>query len=153
MTKIHNTDELRAEIMRLRTQRYQQEIALHQGIKDLTAKYAGILSVVNSISSFFSSDKKDPDGEDQDWMTGVARLGIPMILNKLFFSKSGFLLKTIVGLVSQKAAANVNTDVVGDWVGKATEWVKNFSLKKKKPKKGAVNDDTDYGIPPDSETY
>jgi len=57
----------------------------------------------------------------------LSRFLIPLTLNKTLFKNSGFLIKTIVGLVSQKASGYVNEEsVIGIW-----DKVKGLFTKKK----------------------
>ncbi len=63
---------------------------------------------------------------------------MPLTLNKTIFRNSKFIVKTLVGYLSQKASHFVNEDKV------MGVWDKVMSVfEKKKP--------VDYGIPPESE--
>jgi hypothetical protein len=70
------------------------------------------------------------------------------VLNKFIFPKSGFLLKSLVELLSQGTSKTVNKDVLTDLINKLSDWIK--SSKRKKKQDAELED---YGIPPDSETY
>jgi hypothetical protein len=85
-----------------------------------------------------------------DWVTGVLRVAMPFALNSLVFKRSGFIIKTLITLASQKAAGNFNKDTFTNLADKVTSIVKNFKLPTKKNRPIVHRD---YGIPPDSETY
>ncbi len=149
-TKIENIDDLRSEILRLKLQRFEQETILESEIKKITDIFRFPSMILHKISSLFGepfSEKGDHIKGEQDWITSTFRIGLPVFLNKFIFPRSGFILKSLVALVSQKAATSVNKDVIANWIDKASEWIK--TAKPKKHKKVTA----DYGIPPDSETY
>jgi demethoxyubiquinone hydroxylase (CLK1/Coq7/Cat5 family) len=83
---------------------------------------------------------------DQDLVGLISRFVLPFTLNKTIFRKSGFIVKAIVGLVSQKASHFISEDtVVGLW-----DKVKGLFNKKEKK---SENISDEKGIPPLSETY
>lgn len=151
--KIENINDLRSEISRLKAQRVMLENDLHLVIEQVKAKFRIPAMIYHKVGDFFNSlfgsDKDDPVGkEDRDWVTNVFRVGLPVFLNKYFFPKSGLLMKSIVAMVSQKAAKNVNKDSFAEIIDKVTNWIKTPRPKTRKEPVLA-----DYGIPPDSETY
>ena len=151
-TKIENIKDLRSEILRLKLQRYEQESILESEIKKITDVFKFPSMILHKISSLFGSDqhtggKTDQVKDGHDWVTNALRLGLPVFLNKFVFRKSGFIMKSVVALVSQKAVTSVNKDLITEWIDKASKWIKG-----NKPKKRKVSS-PDYGIPPDSETY
>jgi hypothetical protein len=81
--------------------------------------------------------------DPEDLIALASRLFLPFALNKTLFRNSNFLIKILVGLVSQQASGLINQKTV------ATVWDTIKSLIDKTQKKKPV----DYGIPPDSETY
>lgn len=151
--KIQNVDDLRSELSRLRMQRLQYEGEFQAVSDKIKSKFNVPVRIFNKISdlmsSLFGADKDDPrKKEDTDWVTNIFRVGLPVFLNKFIFPKSGFLLKSVVAMVSQKAAKNVNKDSITDLIDKITDWVKT-----PRPKTRKVPVLPDYGIPPDSETF
>lgn len=151
--KIQNIDELDAEINRLTKQRLEYENDLQLITDNISAKFNVPVMIFNKISDFFGSLFGNPTDntskqENTDWVTNVFRIGIPVFLNKFIFPKSGFLLKSVVAMISQTAAKNVNKDSVTDIIDKVANWIKSS---KSRTKKDSVI--SDYGIPPDSETY
>ncbi len=151
--KIENITDLRAELTRLRVQRLDQELELTKVTARIKARLRFPVLVYTKISDFFiemfGDDPEDlTKKEHQDWVTNILRVGLPVALNKFLFPRSGFLLKSLVAMVSQKAAKNVNKDSITDLFDKVTNWIK--SSKPKTRKEPVLSD---YGIPPDSETY
>jgi len=69
-------------------------------------------------------------------------------MNRFLFPKSGFIVKSVIELISQNAAKTVNKDLMGGLLEKLSEWIKSPKTRNKKEPELA-----DYGIPPDSETY
>ncbi len=153
--KIENINDLRSELNRLRTERLSQEIELTKVTARIKARLHFPVLVYNKISDFFiemfGDDPEDltkKEHKDKDWVTNIFRVGLPLALNRFLFPRSGFLMKSLVALVSQKAAKNVNKDSIGDIIEKVTDWIKTPRPKTRKEPVLA-----DYGIPPDSETY
>lgn len=135
-------EELRAEISLLKVRNSQQESAIHE-------KLSGPLSILKTIGSLFKPGRgKGGDAADaanQDIISVISRVLLPVILNSSIFRGSNFITKTLVTLFSQNAAKNVNMDLITNTIERIT---KIFKAKPKSAKKT-----TDYGIPPDSETY
>ncbi len=151
-TRIENLDDLRSEISRLRLQRIEYENDLYQISEKIKTKFHIPVMIYNKVGDFFSSlfgaDDDPRKKEDTDWVTNIFRAGLPVFLNKYFFPKSGFIIKSLVAMVSQKAAKNVNKDSIAELIDKVTDWIKTPKPKTRKEPVLA-----DYGIPPDSETY
>ena len=152
--KIENITDLRGEINRLRVQRLEQEIELTKVTARLKARLHFPVLVYTKISDFFielfGDDPEDLNKkkENKDWVTNILRVGLPLALNRFLFPRSGFLMKSVVAMVSQKAAKNVNKDSITGIIDKVTDWIKSSKQKSRKEPRMA-----DYGIPPDSETY
>lgn len=151
--KIRNIDELRAEILRLREQRTEMEADLLIDLNKVVSKFKMPLMLISKLSDWaaaFAGVKRNKDGTtgNGDWVSGIFRVGLPFLMNRFIFPKSGFLTKTILGFITQKAANTVNKDLVNNILDKISELIKvPKSRKKDNPEL------TDYGIPPDSETY
>ena len=152
--KIENTHELRTELNRLRIQRFEQEIELTKVTARIKARLHFPVLVYNKISDFFidlfGDDPEDltKKNERKDWVTNILRLGLPLALNRFLFPRSGLLMKSVVAMVSQNAAKNVNKDSIAGLIDKVTDWIK---VRRPRNEKDPVM--ADYGIPPDSETY
>lgn len=151
--KIENINDLCAELNRLRAQRLDQEIELTKVTARIKARLHFPVLVYNKISDFFiemfGNDPEDlTKKEHKDWVTNILRVGLPVALNKFLFPRSGFLFKSVVAMLSQKAAKNVNKDSITDLIDKVSNWIKSSKPKTRKEPVLA-----DYGIPPDSETY
>ncbi len=150
---IQNIEDLCSEIRRLKMLRVEQEKDLQLESDRVLAKFDIPVMIFNKVGDFFGSlfgnDKDDAKKqENTDWVTNIFRVGIPVFLNKFLFPRSGFLMKSVVAMVSQTAAKNVNKDSITDIVDKVSNWIK--SSKPRTQKEPVL---ADYGIPPDSETY
>jgi hypothetical protein len=73
---------------------------------------------------------------------------LPLLLNRFLFPKSGFIVKSIIELISQTTAKTVNTDLIVEIIEKVSQWIKSTGSRNKKEEEMV-----DYGIPPDSESY
>src|SRR6185437_263496 len=110
---IKNITDLRLEISRLQGLEQEQSIALGRRFKSPGAIFSTIISLFSGSqraggekSSFF----------DQDMAGLLSRFILPFALNKTLFRNSGFLVKALVGLVSQKASHFIKEDsVAGIW--------------------------------------
>jgi hypothetical protein len=142
-SSFNTIEELQAEIGILKIKRNQQEIAIHE-------KFNGPGAIFKTMTSLFKSDSSKSLFEDifnQDIISNISRVLLPMLLNSSIFRGSGFVTKTLVTLFSQKAAKKVNMDVITSLIDK----VKGIFEKNKNAKVATASND--YGIPPDSETY
>jgi hypothetical protein len=121
---IKNSWDLRQEIIRLKGVEEEQSLALK-------ARFSSPVAVLTTLYSLFP---KANNGENkhnifnQDFVSIISRFLIPLTLNKTLFKNSGFIIKALVGLVSQKASGYINEDsVVGVW-----DKVKHLFSKKQK---------------------
>jgi len=140
---IKNIADLRSEIIRLKEVEREQNIAIGQRFKNFSSTFSTLGTLFprsanadGTKSSFF----------DQDFVGLISRFVLPLTLNKTIFRNSGFIVKTLVSIVSQKASHFINEDVV---VGL---WDKVKSLFKGKEKEEAPAP-AHKGVPPLSETY
>ncbi len=109
---IRNSWELREEIIRLRALEKGQGIA----IKQRFSSPAAIFSTVYSLFPKPAAGERHTNIFNQDFVSILSRFLIPLTLNKTLFRNSGFIVKTLVGLVSQKASGYINEDsVVSVW--------------------------------------
>ena len=134
-TPIKNIGDLRMEIYRLKGLEQEQSIALGRRF--------------NSPSALFSSHtgqggEKTGSFFEQDLFGLLSRILLPLTLNKTLFRNSNFVIKALVGVLSQKASHFINEDTV------TMVWDKIRSLLHRKDK-----DETPEhrGVPSFSETY
>jgi len=108
---IKNTTELRSEIYRLEGLERQQAVALK-------ARFSSPAAVFSTVLSIFPKSEDNKSGGlanklfHQDFIGLISRLVLPIALNRTLFKKSGFLVKTLVGILSQKASNYINEDSV-----------------------------------------
>ena len=148
-SKIENIDDLRSEILRLKLQRFHREAIIEQEIEKIKDKFRFPSILLNKVNAFFGDNARGMDKTNHDWVTNALRIGLPVALNKMVFGKSGFIIKSLVALLSQKAATSVNKDIVTNWIDTASNWIRG-ATKSSRHKSRLTHD---YGIPPDSETY
>jgi hypothetical protein len=105
---VTNLDELRAEISRLRGLEQEQAAAISKRFGSPSAVFSTIFSLFPKKSS--STGEKTPGLFDQDFVALIARFVVPFTLNRTLFRHSNFLVKALVGLISQKAAHFITED-------------------------------------------
>ena len=132
--QINNVNDLKAEIFRLRHLREEQGDA----IKARFSSPSAIFSTVFSVFPKAAGDKNDIF--HQDFFGIISRIVLPLILNKTIFRNSNFLVKGLIGFLSQKASHFISEDSLSGLWDKAKSV---FDKRKHKHK--------DYGIPPESE--
>jgi hypothetical protein len=112
-TPITNITDLRIEISRLKELERGQGAAIRRRFSSLTTTFATIYSLF--------SGSTDADGTKKgimhmDYVGLLSRILLPFTLNKTLFRNSGFIVKALVGLVSQKASGFITEDsVAGIW--------------------------------------
>ena len=109
---VKNIYELRAEIIRLEKLKQLQEMDLKQRLKSPS-------SIFSALMSLFPKSGEKPNSSNifnQDILGLLSRVILPFTLNKTLFKSSGLIVKTLVGLLSQKASGYISEDnVVGIW--------------------------------------
>lgn len=151
-SKIRNLGELRLEITRLKTLAKAQEDYLSDQYHLFNDKIAAPVRFVKSLLTWvpganLAKGLFTQKNKDEDWLSKVLRIGLPVILNRLFLRKAGFIKRALVTLLSQQAAGAVNKDTLASVVSKVANFIRPSNSKKRKHRHA------DYGIPPDSETY
>ena len=148
-TKIQNIDDLREEVTRLEVIRTEIESELKTETQKITSKLRVPMMLLRKLNDFFGVSR-DKSGKKvgEDWVSSIFRIGLPVMMNRFLFPKSGFIVKSVIELISQNAAKTVNKDLMSGVIEKLSEWIKTPKTKTKKEPELA-----DYGIPPDSETY
>ncbi|TAE35243.1 MAG: hypothetical protein EAY66_09430 [Sphingobacteriales bacterium] len=149
MLPIKNINDLQSHIHSLELKRVEHELFLRQKAASIEENLMGLLKTYSYITSFFKGNTWTAEGNTEkndksDWVTILTRVVVPFALNKVFFKKSSFIVKSLISLVSQGAISSVNKNTVAGWVDMLTDFIKS-KTKKKQP----LYD----GIPPDSETY
>ena len=148
-TKIQNIDDLRAEVVRLEVARTEIETELKIEAQKITSKIEIPLLLLRKLNYFFGGSKdKSGSKSSEDWVSSIFRVVLPLLLNRFLLPKSGFIVKSIIELISQTTAKSVNTDSMIELIEKVTQWIKSTGSRNKKEA-----EIVDYGIPPDSETY
>jgi len=140
---MNNIQDVRNEIARLRAIKDEQEAA----IKEHFSSPSAIISTV--YSAFSGGDKAANKGgffKSDDLIGLASRFILPFALNKTIFRSSNFIVKAIVGILSQSASGLINEKTVSSVWDKVKAIIpQKWTKKTTKP----VN----YGIPPLSESY
>lgn len=110
---INNVTDLRLEIARLKGLETEQGYAIGQRFKSPGAIFSTFFSLFSGTTP---GDGKSAGFWEQDFVGIISRFLLPFTLNKTLFRNSNFLIKAIVGLVSQKASHFITEDsVMGLW--------------------------------------
>jgi hypothetical protein len=138
---INNITDLRTEIALLQAVKNEQELAIKE-------HFSSPAAIISTVFSSFSSDKgKSSLFSSDDLISLVSRFVLPFALNKTIFRSSNFIVKALVGLVSQKASGFINEKSITSVWDKVKDIIPQKWMSKKNAKP------VDYGIPPYSESY
>ncbi len=144
-SQINSIGDLRSEIIRLQAEVDQRELLIRQDVNDIAEQVKVPFQFIRKIAGWFGGIDEKEKASSTDWFTSVLQLGLPYALNSVIFKRSGLIMKGLIALLSQKAVSGINLDTFTGWVNQLSDWVKGQSKKKQEQR--------DYGIPPDSETY
>jgi hypothetical protein len=108
---IKNSDDLKDEIARLKGLEQQQAAELKQHFSSPGAIFSTLMNLFPKSAD--SKEEKNASLFNQDFIGLLSRIILPIALNKTVFKNSGFVMKAIVGLLSQKASHYINEDSVG----------------------------------------
>lgn len=142
---IRNVSDLRSEIARLKEINNEQGAVLRQRFNGPSAIFASIYSLFSGSPASDGATKTNIF--DQDFVALISRILLPITLNKTLFRNSGFIVKAIVGLVSQKASRFINEESVANIWDKAKSVFAHFTRKKDE------ESPEHRGVPAFSETY
>ncbi|WP_134087671.1 hypothetical protein [Olivibacter sp. XZL3] len=155
---ISNIEELQAEIVRLKAIKMQQEAYLEHQFGILKNKVSKPIHFFQRISGFIPNPSTllNKIGSNQqsyhdDWLTKGLRIGLPFLVNRVFFRKAGYFKRILMGLLSSQVAGLVNKERLAETIESITSWIRK-STKKSTPSRRSRKE-YNFGIPPDSETY
>lgn len=148
---IKNIDDLRSEIARLAVAEHEQSILLKQRFKSPSAIFASALSLFPKSAT--ADGIKSAGFFKQDFLGLISRFVLPLALNKTVFKGSNFIVKALVGVISQKASNYISEDAVTSVWGKVKGLFSNIGKKKAPAPPAVVVVEPNPGIPPYSETY
>lgn len=142
---IRNITDLQLEIARLKELTNEQGAVLKQRFNSPSAIFASVYSLFSGSPGSDGASKSSVF--DMDFVGLLSRILLPFTLNKTLFRNSGFIVKALVGLVSQKASRFINEEsVTGIW-DKAKSIFSNLIHKKDE------EPPAHKGVPAFSETY
>lgn len=151
-SKIKDLADLRLEIARLKALSKEQERYLGDQYQLFSEKVAAPVRFVKSLATWvpgvnFAKGVFEKGKKDEDWLSKALRIGLPVVLNRFFLRKAGFIKRALVTLLSQQAAGAINKDTVASLISKVADFVRPPASRRRRARR------KDYGIPPDSETY
>jgi len=138
MASITNIQDLQAEIARLTVAQKEQGEALGKRFSSPGHTFSTLMTLFPRVAEGAQVSKI----LKQDIVGLISRIALPFALNKTFFRKSNFIVKTLVGLASQKASHFISEASVSN------AWHSLVGLFSKKDKKDKSKDLRNYGIPP-----
>jgi hypothetical protein len=124
---IKTTKDLRDEILRLETLEVEQRVVLKGRFSTPSAIFSTFFTM---FSNNVTEDRKAAGVFKQDFIGLLSRFILPLALNKTLFRHSNFLVKAVVGILSQKASNYINGDAVTSVWDKAKSVVESFDPKK-----------------------
>ena len=150
-SKIKNLSDLRLEIARLNALSHEQERYLSDQYQLLSDKVSAPMRFVKSLATWvpgvnFTKGLFENSRKGEDWLSRALRIGLPVVLNRFFLRKAGFIKRALVTLLSQQAAGALNKDTVAGLISKVAEFIRPPAKRHRHAGR------KDYGIPPDSET-
>jgi hypothetical protein len=100
---IHNVNDLKVEIARLKNLEVEQAVALK-------ARFSSPAAIFSTAMSLFPKSPtvdgvKNESFFSQDFLGLISRIALPLTLNKTIFKHSNFLVKTLVGISVAKGFA------------------------------------------------
>lgn len=137
---VTNTSELKAEITKLKLLAATQQQAI-------TPRFSSPSAVFSTVYSAFSGkpgivgEHKEKGFFNQDVVGLLSRIVLPFTLNKTVFRNSNFIVKTLVGLASQKASHFISEDRVLSIWGKIRSFIPHkdkTATKRREPKTFSV---------------
>ncbi|MBS7565437.1 hypothetical protein KHS38_13580 [Mucilaginibacter sp. Bleaf8] len=123
---VKNVFDLQSEIIRLEKLKQTQEIELKKRFNSPSAIFASVMTVFPKSPSADGA-KVSHTLFSQDVIGLISRVLLPLTLNKTLFKRSNFIVKTLVGILSQKASNYISEDSV------TTVWGRVKSIFTKKP--------------------
>ena len=105
---IKNITDLRMEINRLRGVEQEQSIAISKRFNTPSALFSTLLSLFPK--SPVQDGEKSQGFFNQDIVGLISRFILPFTLNKTIFRHSNIIIKTLVGIVSQRVSHFITED-------------------------------------------
>jgi len=132
--KINNLADLRAEIVRLRQRKKEQETYLAAQFCLLRDKVGRPLRFVDAVvsgipgsgavKSLFSGIAKAAQGKDSDWLTKTLQIAAPFVLNSALSKQVGKMKKALIFLLSEVAIGQVNGQKASRFIRKMAKVIR-----------------------------
>lgn len=141
---ITNLHELNTRLLSLKVDYKTQETMIKGDVSHFVKRFTpgNLIKRYATPSAFLKVDDK------LNISSKLMSMVLPVLMNSTLFRGSGFVTKTLVGLATSKFGKTLDAEHLSAIFNTVTGLFK--SKKKNKEKNPAFSD---YGIPPDSETY
>ena len=161
-SKIKDLADLRLEITRLKALANEQESYLGDQYELFRDKVAAPARFIKSVASWVPGagiakglfGQHSAGDKDEDWLSRSLRIGLPVVLNRFFLRKAGFIKRALVTVLSQQAAGALNKDTAVSLISKVASLIRPKGKRSKAPAAAptaSAMSAKKYGIPPDSE--
>lgn len=158
--KVNSLADLRREKQRLRLLAREQEHYLGNQYELLRHKVAAPVRVFNTVASYIPGVGAiqalfaAKPGKNTSIGAKIANVLVPLMANRFLPRKTGMMARGLFSFLAKQVTALLTSGKLSETISQLTA-----SLQKTAPKpsrsasKRKRREETDYGIPPDSETY
>jgi hypothetical protein len=129
---VKNSDDLHKEILRLQVLEQVQGATIKSRLSSPSAIFGAVLTLFPKSST--AAGIRSGGLFHQDILGLASRFVLPFVLNKTLFRKSNFIVKALVGLVSQKASHYISEDAATGLFDKIKTSISNLLPKKNNAK-------------------
>lgn len=143
-TRINDLTELRAEILRLKQLKVEQEAYLKDQSSLLKEKISKPVNFVKRVVSVFQGNTgiDDISGKttgsnkfEPDLITHGLKIGLPFLMSRVFLRRAGYLKRIFVSVASTQAAGLINKERIQGGIQKLISFI---TPNKKSTKKSGI---------------
>lgn len=158
--KVNNLADLRKEKQRLRLLAREQEHYLADQYDMLSRKVAAPIRMFNTVASYIPGMGAlqalftAKPGQNNGIVAKIANMLIPLLANRFLPRKTGLMARGLFSFLTRQVTALVTNGKLGETLAHlAATWQKPSTKPSRPFPRRRRRKETDYGIPPDSETY
>ncbi len=158
--KVNNLADLRREKQRLRLLAREQEHYLADQYDLLRHKVAAPARMFNTVASYIPGVGAlqalftAKPGQNNSIVAKIANVLVPLLANRFLPRKTGLMARGLFSFLAKQVTALVTNGKLGETLAQLTATLQGSSAKSPRPfPRRRRRKETDYGIPPDSETY
>lgn len=127
-TRINDLTELRAEIIRLKQLKSEQEAYLKDQSSLLKEKISKPVNFVKKAIAVFKGDSVYGSGDktgkfEPDLITHGLKIGLPFLMSRVFLRRAGYFKRILVSLASTQAAGLINKDRIQGGIQKLLSFI------------------------------